>query len=318
MGILNALWNEKGYIRPEEFRRFCGPTVPLLRLERMIYSAGDSLSAEAELAHYGAADLPAGLLQWDIRDDKGIILLSGNLNMPALPTGDLHPLGTLQARLPEVDTATRLLISLKAGEHANSWDLWLYPRKTLPALESNVIVRRRVNAEVIRALEEGAAVLLTAERGSIATSKGGHVGLGFSSIFWNTAWTLGQKPHTLGILCRPEHPALAAFPTEYHSNWQWWDLIHKGQVVLMGETRLKSEPIVRAIDDWFSNRSLGLIFEARAGKGRILFTGFDLIEDAENRPVARQLMHSLVQYMNSDRFDPEEEIDLRDLQALQQ
>ena len=75
---------------------------------------------------------------------------------------------------------------------------------------------------------------------------------------------------------------------------------------------------MRAIDDWFSNRSLGLVFEARAGKGRILFTTLDLIEDAANRPIARQLMHSLLQYMNSERFDPEEEIDLRDLQALQQ
>jgi hypothetical protein len=72
VGILNALWNEKGYIRPEEFRRFCGPTVPLLRLGRMIYSSGDSLLAPAELAHFGAEDLPAGELQWDIRDEKGI------------------------------------------------------------------------------------------------------------------------------------------------------------------------------------------------------------------------------------------------------
>jgi hypothetical protein len=27
----------------------------------------------------------------------------------------------------------------------------------------------------------------------------GKVAIGFSSIFWNTAWTRGQPPHTLGI-----------------------------------------------------------------------------------------------------------------------
>jgi hypothetical protein len=233
-----------------------------------------------------------------------------------LPAGELHSLGVLRTRLPETDAAARLIVSLRTGEYINNWDIWVYP-ENLPTANAKVLVRRRVDAAVVRALEEGAAVLLTAENGSIAPASGGDVGLGFSSIFWNTAWTLGQKPHTLGILCRPEHPALADFPTEYHSNWQWWELVHKGQVVLMSGTGLKGEPIVRAIDDWFSNRSLGLVFEARAGKGRILFTGLDLIEDAANRPAARQLMHSLLQYMNSERFEPEEEIDLSALQALQ-
>ena len=47
--------------------------------------------------------------------------------------------------------------------------------------------------------------------------RGGEVGVGFSSIFWNTAWTGGQKPHTLGILCDPTNPALSLFPTRITS-----------------------------------------------------------------------------------------------------
>ena len=35
-------------------------------------------------------------------------------------------------------------------------------------------------------------------------------GGGFSSIFWNTAWTHHQAPHTLGILCDPRGPAFAS------------------------------------------------------------------------------------------------------------
>ena len=60
---------------------------------------------------------------------------------------------------------------------------------------------------------------------------GGDVAIGFSSIFWNTAWTARQPPHTLGILCNPKHPALAEFPTEYFSNYQWWDAMsHSGAI----------------------------------------------------------------------------------------
>jgi len=30
-----------------------------------------------------------------------------------------------------------------------------------------------------------------------------------------------QVSKTMGILCDPANPALAEFPTEFHSNWQW-------------------------------------------------------------------------------------------------
>jgi len=66
--------------------------------------------------------------------------------------------------------------------------------------------------------------LLNISKGDIKPEKGGDIGVGFSSIFWNTSWTRGQKPHTLGILCNPSHPALSEFPTEYHSDWQWWGI----------------------------------------------------------------------------------------------
>ncbi len=32
VGILNAFWQQKGYILPEEFRRFCNVTVPLAEI----------------------------------------------------------------------------------------------------------------------------------------------------------------------------------------------------------------------------------------------------------------------------------------------
>ena len=61
------------------------------------------------------------------------------------------------------------------------------------------------------------------------------VALGFSSVFWNTAWTRGQAPHTLGILCDPEHPAFEAFPTDFHSNWQWWYLVTRAAALVLDD-----------------------------------------------------------------------------------
>ena len=62
------------------------------------------------------------------------------------------------------------------------------------------------------------------------------------------------------------------------------------------------------IDDWFTNRRLGLVFEARVGKGRLLVTSIDLETGLEANPVARQMRHSLLRYAASDRFAPQVEI----------
>jgi hypothetical protein len=135
------------------------------------------------------------------------------------------------------------------------------------------------------------------------------VGIGFSSIFWNTAWTRNQKPHTLGILCDPYHPALANFPTEYHSNWQWWDAISHSNAIILDHFSPELKPIVRVIDDWVTNRSLALIFEVKVGTGKLIISGIDLMKDNKNRLEARQMLYSLYNYMESEAFDPEYEMD---------
>jgi hypothetical protein len=46
------------------------------------------------------------------------------------------------------------------------------------------------------------------------------------------------------------------------------------------------KPIVRLIDDWLTARPLGLIFECRAGNGKLMVSGIDLLTDQESRPEA--------------------------------
>jgi hypothetical protein len=156
-------------------------------------------------------------------------------------------------------------------------------------------------------LNNGGTVLLNLKKGDLSKEMGGNIQIGFSSIFWNTAWTHGQPPHTLGILCNPKHPAFAYFPTEYHSNWQWWDAMsHSGAINISSFQGI--HPIVRVIDDWFTNRPLALIFEAKIGKGKLLVSGIDLTQNLANRPEAQQLLFSLKKYMTGPQFSPRTEL----------
>ena len=75
-------------------------------------------------------------------------------------------------------------------------------------------------------------------------------------------------------------------------------------------------PIVQIIDDWNTNRKLGLIFEAALGDGRLLVCSIDLRTDLEKRPVARQMLHCLLKYTDSTTFAPQSNIDIELLRSL--
>ena len=70
------------------------------------------------------------------------------------------------------------------------------------------------------------------------------------------------------------------------------------------------QPIVQVIDDWNTDRKLGLVFEARVGQGKLLVCSIDLQTDLERRPVARQMRHSLLSYMSRRAFKPRLELEV--------
>jgi len=56
---------------------------------------------------------------------------------------------------------------------------------------------RRLDQEGERRLARGETLWLRMTPETVQTENA----LGFSPIFWNTAWTWAQPPHILGILC---------------------------------------------------------------------------------------------------------------------
>jgi hypothetical protein len=70
----------------------------------------------------------------------------------------------------------------------------------------------------------------------------------------------------------------------------------------------ESRPLVQVIDDWFTARKLGLIFEAKVRRGSLLVCSIDLEGAGGDNLVARQLRHSLLRYMAGLRFSPSLEV----------
>ncbi|MCX6897117.1 MAG: discoidin domain-containing protein [Verrucomicrobia bacterium] len=307
VGVLDPFWESKGYVTPQEYSRFCNATVPLARMSKRVFMTDEKLEADIEVAHFGPAPMKDAVASWRLVGDDGRVVASGKLPAKTLPVDNGIALGGVSVELKNVSAPARykLVVGLDGSKFENDWDVWVYLPKVDTQPPQDVRIADDLNAAALAALDAGGKVLLMIPPKRVKNAAKDKVVLGFSSIFWNTAWTRRQPPTTLGILCDPKHPALADFPTDYHSNWQWWYLVTRAGAMILDDLPRGLRPVVQVIDDWFTARKLGLVFEAKLGKGKLLVCSVDLKNELEQNPVARQMRHSLLRYMGSDRFNPE-------------
>lgn len=318
VGVLDPFWDEKGYVTGDEYSTFCNKTVPLIRFPKMVWLNNETLSVPVEIAHFGEKPLQAANINWQISDRAGTKLAQGCFTKD-LPVTNCIPAGEIEYALSGIGEPSQLLVSVEVKEtnSKNQWNIWVYPAKQ-EAVEQQPYITSTLDNQTMERLDKGENVLLLLAPRSILPEKGGDIRVGFSSIFWNTAWTNKQPPHTLGILCNPAHPALAAFPTEGYSDYQWWDLVSNCNAMVLDDFPADYRPIVQLVDDWFTNRKLGILLEGKIGNGKLMVCSADLQKDLDKRPAARQFRQSILQYMASDRFNPSASLDPVLVKALYQ
>ncbi len=314
VGVLDPFWESKGYVEPDEYHQFCSETVPLLRMPKVVWTDKETFEGEVQIAHYGPAPLEEAVVRWEVQCDCEQVATSGEFAPQAIALGSDNRIGTIELDLSKALAPTKMVIAveIEGTDYRNSWDVWVYPDRLSLRAAQEVVIVEELDANALRALREGQSVLWMPRLESILSD----VPPGFTTIFWNTQWTNGQPPHTLGILCNPKHPAFSSFPTEFHSNWQWWDLVKHSKPMVLDKFATELDPIVQVIDDWNVNRKLGLVFEGTVGEGRLLVCSIDLKTDIDQRPVARQMLRSLLDYMAGSEFRPELELQIDTLDGL--
>jgi hypothetical protein len=118
------------------------------------------------------------------------------------------------------------------------------------------------------------------------------------------------------LWCDTNHPALAEFPTEANCDWQWTQVLRGVRAFNLDRLPGAVLPVVSAIDDWNRNYKLGVVFECRVGRGRLLASCVDLETDLDNRPVARQLRRSLLDYAGSTKFEPRTAVSAEEIRGV--
>lgn len=303
VGILDAFMESKGITDAEEWRMFCSDSVLLGQFPD--YCLTDKLHVRVSLRHYHPKSVNAPLQYTVTRGRK--LLTEGELPVHITRQG-LFALGDITANLPPASAVHKITVTLSLPHTKNVYSLWQFPEQEMPSLESTERVCVTADfAEARKRLEAGGSVLYMA--GELTNKVKGF----YCSDFWcypmfrSISESMGKEVPigTLGLCIDKHHPAIQKFRPERWSTPQWYDLVsHADLAVLDG---LPIQPIVQMIDNFERNHKLGLLFECKVGRGRLLVCTARLSEISD-RPEVRQFAQCLLTYVVSPLFSPEVQI----------
>ena len=313
MGVLDAFWEEKGYVTANEYRRFNNTTVPLIRLKDRIYTTGQTLTAKAEVTHYGPAALNGVTPAWRILNSNGKSVMDGSLAKCDIAIGSGQGLGTITAALSSLPApaAYSLVLDFPGTDFNNHWTFWLYPAAMKTDIPSDVLVSASWDEAKARLASGGKVLFLS----GIPENASRNLALTSTPIFWNTLMN-PNKTWMLGLLNASGHGALAEFPTEDYCDFQWTNLFPRTVAMNMEALSPTVASIVQPIDDWNRNLRLSMLFECQVGNGKLMITSFDLSNQAvEKQTTATALRKSVLAYMASSKFKPGNKIAMTELDA---
>jgi len=280
IGMLDAMGDSKGLITPAH-----------AAIQEDELTGGSLFEAEAMVRHHGPMDIGGSQWFWSISDRSGTPILKGDLGSHRVPTGGLTALGKIEAKLPNVTEAKELTLKLWMADSnvCNGWSFWVFPAEVDVAVPEGVTFADAWNSQVRETLENGGNVLLALDESCLGDP--------VQCRFWTVFWGRGLFPHIprpMGIYCDPAHPAMAAFPTRSYSQFQWYSLLTGSFAMNLNNLPFDFEPVVYMIDDFNECHRLGLILEAKVGKGRLLVSTLNLGKEGRRTLAQRQMLKSLL------------------------
>lgn len=321
VGVLDAFMDSKGLIRPQEFSRFCNSVVPLFITDKFCRTNDEKLAGKIQVANYSADIFKKQSVSWILENSNNTVIARQN-EIVDIKQGGLTDITMLDLDLSDVVKAEKLTLTIKLDGTVfeNSYPLWIYPGNVDITVPGGILISEKLEDKTITSLTNGASVLFFPDHNEFLDLTVGGL---FIPDYWNYRMFKGisesnekpVSPGTMSILTDPEIPLFNDFPTEFHSNWQWWAIVKKSRPFILDNAPNGYRPLVQVVDNIERNHKLGLIFEFAVGKGKLLVCMSDL-KNIPDKPEARQLYSSILKYMSSDKFNPDQKLKTEELISL--
>ena len=326
VGMMNSHLEPKPYdfARPERFREFFRECRILVKLPRYTYEAGERLIAEVEVANFGRKNI-TGVLHWTLTErkcaskggnskqettakcEKTVVAAGADTETKSCPPGSYTTIGILDIPLDVTSKNTALTLAVSIGNSTGFYPVWVY-QKTTPVCPENVYEARIFDERTKEVLQNGGRVYLSpdADEESLPYS----IKTQFTTDFWSVGTFVDQEGG-MGQLIDTEHPIFKEFPTDFHTDWQWWIMATKRAVILPHPMKM----IITEMDSYAFLRPMAQLIEFRCLKGKVLLSTMEL-HKSQQYPEARALQAAIYTYLSGENFEPAEELAEEELSTL--
>lgn len=260
------------------------------------YEAGETIKVGVSLYNYGKTAVEEEDLIVSLKQGEKCLK---EVCMPRMmaPKGKVSDLAEVCFETQDIEAPVQCELVLKLAEVTNHYPLWIYEKAEAQVSEEVYVTKVR-DEKAERYLQEGKNVILLSDQVQP------HMEAGFTTDFWCypmfksacKAKNLKVAPGTMGLLIDNKHPALALFPTDFYASWQWQQIVVHAKPTILDD-REDEHIIVQVIDNFERCHKLGLIYEKKVGKGKLVTCTVDLLS-AMHMPEMKQLYNSLINYAN--------------------
>lgn len=296
VGMLNPHLKPKpfDFARPERFKKFFNNVVLLVLLDKYTYFENETFRAEVKLADYSKNVSVTAEAVYEVWDGDRIYK-KGSLTKNKCSCKN-DSLGMIEFDFKPEGMAKRLELRVYTDIAVTEYPIWIYPDEKADFSE-NIVFAQSFN-KAMEALNEGKKVFLEPE--CIKESFCDSIKTCFTTDFWSVGTFPSQEGY-MGCMVEPEHEMFAKFPTKFFPEWQWWIITRSRAMIIPAEVK----PLIEVLDCYARLRKMAFAFEGRVGNGRLFVSSMGLMEKLEY-PEARALFNSIVAYMDSEAFAPEE------------
>lgn len=290
IGFLDVFWKSKGLITPEEFKRFCSPTVPLIKMNRIFYNH-EIFEAEFDIYNYSNDEI-----------------INPLYNLKFVRKGEvIKKIETRQSKvsfaLDFITEPSEIEVVLSVGDKTNSWKIFVYPAKEA---ENKVEVVTDIS-KIDEIISEGRNAIVMGTKENLAHPIDGL----FKPVFWSPAYFVSDR--ACGLWCDNEHPIYNGFPTDDFTDFQWKHPIDNSVGADVSALPDTFDVLLEPVPNFFNNTQRSPLFEAKIGNSSILFCGFNLELDDK---ATTALKASIYNYVNSAQFKPKHSLTVEQFKSL--
>ena len=321
VGFTDAFYDTKSYVDPSYVREWNAPSVLLACMDKRILTTIEEFNVKIKLSHYGKETLLLNDLVATLQTAEGQLIKRQEFASKEFGQGSAWEIGDMSCDLTKISEPSKLVLKLESKKNKllNKWNLWVFPDEKVQKIPNSIVLARKWDKTVEKKLMQGKTVLLLPQIGSLK----GNLPICFTNYYWTSGFGLGEgQSSAAGVLINNTHPIFSNFPTEKHTNWQWYDLLTRCQPMILDSYKNSNpfpknvKPIVQPIDTWKVNRKLALVMEGKVGKGKLLVCSIDIETDLDKRPATKQFRKGLMEYVLSDAFNPHTVITVEMIEEL--